>query len=64
MAEMREESDPGPGALAVVAAASLAVAPETAILQIGLPDLPIHVRRDALTSFFLFCKAIAAFDVT
>ena len=41
-------------ALAVVAAMSLAAAPETVILPIGLPDLPVHVRRDALTSFFLF----------
>jgi formate hydrogenlyase subunit 3/multisubunit Na+/H+ antiporter MnhD subunit len=41
-------------ALAVVAAMSLATAPETAVLPIGLPDLPVHLRRDALTSFFLF----------
>jgi hydrogenase-4 component B len=41
-------------ALAVVAASSLASAPEQLTLRIGLPDLPMHVRRDALTSFFLF----------
>jgi len=41
-------------ALAVVAAISLARPPEAAVLPIGLPDLPMHVRRDALTSLFLF----------
>ncbi len=41
-------------ALAVVAAASLAAPAEHAVLPIGLPDLPVHVRRDALTSLFLF----------
>jgi formate hydrogenlyase subunit 3/multisubunit Na+/H+ antiporter MnhD subunit len=41
-------------ALAVVAATSLAVPVERAVLPIGLPDLPMHVRRDALTSLFLF----------
>ncbi len=41
-------------ALAVVAALSLAAPPEHAILSIGLPDLPMHVRCDALTSVFLF----------
>lgn len=41
-------------ALAVVAATSLWAPPEQAILRVGLPDLPMHVRRDALTSLFLF----------
>ena len=41
-------------ALAVIAAVSLAGAPETAILPIGLPDLPVHLRSDALSRFFLF----------
>src|SRR5215472_12837048 len=41
-------------ALAVVAATSLAAPPEQAVLAVGLPDLPMHVRRDALTSLFLF----------
>lgn len=40
-------------ALAVVAALSLATPAEQAVLPIGLPDLPMHVRRDALASFFL-----------
>ena len=41
-------------ALALVAATSLAAPPEQAVLPFGLPDLPAHVRRDALTSLFLF----------
>ena len=40
-------------ALAVVAAASLGLPAEQAVLPIGLPDLPFHVRRDSLTSVFL-----------
>jgi formate hydrogenlyase subunit 3/multisubunit Na+/H+ antiporter MnhD subunit len=40
-------------ALAVVAATSLGALPEQAVLPVGLPDLPMHVRRDALASFFL-----------
>jgi formate hydrogenlyase subunit 3/multisubunit Na+/H+ antiporter MnhD subunit len=41
-------------ALAVIAAVNLAGPTEHAILPIGLPDLPVHLRRDSLTSFFLF----------
>jgi hydrogenase-4 component B len=40
-------------ALAVVAGMALAAPAEHATLPIGLPDLPFHVRRDALTSLFL-----------
>src|SRR5579863_2260721 len=40
-------------ALAVVAATSVGAPAEHAVLKIGLPDLPMHVRRDALASFFL-----------
>jgi formate hydrogenlyase subunit 3/multisubunit Na+/H+ antiporter MnhD subunit len=40
-------------ALAVVAAVSLALPPEHLTLPVGLPDLPIHLRRDSLTSLFL-----------
>jgi hydrogenase-4 component B len=40
-------------ALAVVAAMSLAMPTERAVLPFGLPELPVHVRRDALTSLFL-----------
>ena len=40
-------------ALAVFAGLSLGLEPQRATLVIGLPDLPMHVRLDALTSFFL-----------
>jgi formate hydrogenlyase subunit 3/multisubunit Na+/H+ antiporter MnhD subunit len=40
-------------ALAVVAAASLLTPSEQTVLPIGLPDLPVHLRRDALASLFL-----------
>lgn len=51
-------------ALAVVAAMSLTRAPEVAILPIGLPDLPAHVRLDALTSFFLFLLGAASAGIS
>ena len=35
-------------ALAAVAFASIAQPPDTLVLPLGLPDLPFHVRRDAL----------------
>jgi formate hydrogenlyase subunit 3/multisubunit Na+/H+ antiporter MnhD subunit len=41
-------------ALAVVALTSVGAPAERAILVIGLPDLPTHLRRDALSSLFLF----------
>jgi formate hydrogenlyase subunit 3/multisubunit Na+/H+ antiporter MnhD subunit len=41
-------------ALAVVGLSSLGAPPERAVLLVGLPDLPMHLRRDALSSFFLF----------
>src|SRR5579863_8268680 len=41
-------------ALAVVAWTSVGAPAEQLTLKIGLPDLPMHVRRDALTSLFLF----------
>lgn len=41
-------------ALALVAAMSLAAPTEQVVLPVGLPDLPMHVRRDALSSLFLF----------
>lgn len=41
-------------ALAVLAASSVASPVETVTLPLGLPDLPMHLRRDGLTSVFLF----------
>ena len=40
-------------ALAVVAVLAIARPPEEAVMLIGLPDLPFHLRRDALSSLFL-----------
>lgn len=40
-------------ALAAVALASLGTPTERLVLPFGLPELPMHVRRDALTSLFL-----------
>ena len=40
-------------ALAVIAGLSLGLDPQEAVLVIGLPDLPMHVRLDGLASFFL-----------
>jgi hydrogenase-4 component B len=51
-------------ALAVVAATSLAQAPEQITLRVGLPDLPMHVRRDALTSLFLFLLGAASAGIS
>lgn len=39
--------------LAVVATGALFIAPETHILPLGLPDLPMHLRLDALAALFL-----------
>src|SRR5271156_2849498 len=51
-------------ALAVVAAMSLGAPSEQAILKVGLPDLPMHVRRDALASFFLFLLGATAAGIS
>src|SRR5579872_6173035 len=39
--------------LAVLAASSLTAPVETLTLRVGLPDLPMHLRRDGLSSVFL-----------
>ncbi len=41
-------------AVAVAAAMSMTMPPESMQLVIGLPDLPMHVRLDALSRVFLF----------
>jgi hypothetical protein len=40
--------------VAGIALASVAAEPQFRILPLGLPDLPFHLRLDALSSFFLF----------
>ena len=40
--------------LAILALAGIAAGTQVMILPIGLPDLPFHLRLDALSAFFLF----------
>ena len=51
-------------ALAVVAALNLGEAPESAVLVIGLPDLPMHVRLDALSAFFLVLLGVTSAGIS
>jgi NADH:ubiquinone oxidoreductase subunit 5 (subunit L)/multisubunit Na+/H+ antiporter MnhA subunit len=51
-------------ALAIVAATSLGAPSEQAVLRVGLPDLPMHVRRDALTSLFLLLLGAASTGIS
>ncbi len=51
-------------ALAAVAVLSLGSLPEQSVLPIGLPDLPMHVRLDALASFFLFLLGASATGIS
>jgi formate hydrogenlyase subunit 3/multisubunit Na+/H+ antiporter MnhD subunit len=51
-------------ALAVVAVSSLAAAPERLVLPIGLPDLPMHLKRDALASVFLALLGVSAAGIS
>jgi formate hydrogenlyase subunit 3/multisubunit Na+/H+ antiporter MnhD subunit len=51
-------------ALAAAAAGSLALEPQQLTLQIGLPDLPMHLRRDALSSFFLLLLGAASAGIS
>src|SRR5215472_10018560 len=50
--------------LAVVALSSLGAPTERAVLVVGLPDLPMHLRRDALSSFFLFLLGAASAGIS
>jgi hydrogenase-4 component B len=51
-------------ALAGIGFAALAGTPETAILAIGLPDLPFHLRLDALSAFFLVVLGLASAGIS
>jgi formate hydrogenlyase subunit 3/multisubunit Na+/H+ antiporter MnhD subunit len=51
-------------ALALVALSGLAAPTERAVLIVGLPDLPMHLRRDALASLFLFLLGAAAAGIS
>jgi formate hydrogenlyase subunit 3/multisubunit Na+/H+ antiporter MnhD subunit len=51
-------------ALAVVGLSSLGAPTERAVLIVGLPDLPMHLRRDALSSLFLFLLGAASAGIS
>lgn len=50
--------------IAVAAAAALGAGAEVAILPLGLPDLPFHLRLDALSAFFLFLLGAAGTGIS
>ncbi|HKE97108.1 MAG TPA: hydrogenase 4 subunit B [Povalibacter sp.] len=50
--------------LAWVAASSLTAPPEQIVLAVGLPDLPVHLRRDGLSSAFLFLLGAATAGIS
>ncbi len=59
------------GALICVAVAVLAAiflltgqAPQTIVLPLGLPDLPFHLRLDALSAFFLLLLGVAGAGIS
>jgi hydrogenase-4 component B len=51
-------------ALAALALAAIPGTPEVAILAIGLPDLPFHLRLDALSAFFLLILGLASAGIS
>ena len=51
-------------AIALVAASSLGAPAEQRTLLVGLPDLPSHMRLDALASFFLFLLGATAAGIS
>ncbi|MGZ5080751.1 MAG: hydrogenase 4 subunit B [Usitatibacter sp.] len=51
-------------ALAALGLMALPAPAETAVLAIGLPDLPFHLRLDALSSFFLVVLGLASAGIS
>ncbi len=51
-------------ALAAVAAWALAGTPEVAVLPIGLPSLPLHLRLDSLAAYFLLVIGAASAGIS
>ena len=43
---------------------AMAVLPETRVLALGLPDLPFHLRLDALSAFFLLLLGAASTGIS
>jgi hydrogenase-4 component B len=50
--------------LAATALGALGDTPNIAVLPLGLPDLPFHLRLDSLSSFFLFLLGAAAIGIS
>jgi formate hydrogenlyase subunit 3/multisubunit Na+/H+ antiporter MnhD subunit len=50
--------------LAGVALAALFAAPQTAVLPLGLPDLPFHLRLDGLSAYFLLVIGAAGAGIS
>ncbi len=50
--------------LALAAGAALARPAETLVLPVGLPDLPMHLRLDALSAFFLMLLGLASAGIS
>src|SRR5690242_17789579 len=50
--------------LALVAVSSAAQPADTLVLPLGLPDLPFHVRSDALADVFLFLLGASSAGVS
>ncbi|MGH8799626.1 MAG: proton-conducting transporter membrane subunit, partial [Casimicrobiaceae bacterium] len=46
--------------VAIVALAAIGDVPQSMVLPLGLPDLPFHLRLDALSAFFLLLLGAAA----
>jgi len=51
-------------ALALFALTGIVAPPQVVILPFGLPDLPFHLRLDALASFFLFLLGATAAGIS
>ncbi len=51
-------------AMAAVAACALGAPAQTAVLPIGLPGLPFHVRVDALAAYFLLVIGVASAGIS
>ena len=51
-------------AMAAIGLAALPGTPEVAVLAIGLPDLPFHLRLDALSAFFLMLLGVASAGIS
>ena len=50
--------------LAVTALLALGAEPNTSVLPLGMPDLPFHLRLDALSAFFLLILGAASFGIS